>query len=135
MRVYVGKVAVIVGTDCGLCVFSQESKTASNRAKEKAAAAERMQRRIQLTRGEYQPIANRAACLYFIVTSLVKIDSMYQFSLDWFVALFQSTILKCTSPKRAVSLRVRELTQSFTYAVFQSVSRALFSKVTRVRLC
>ena len=90
-----------------------------------------MQRRIQVTRSEYQPIANRAACLYFTVASLAKVDGMYQFSLDWFVALFQSSIAKCTAPKRAIAMRVRDLVLSFSTAVYTTVSRALFSKVPR----
>lgn len=95
-----------------------------------------MQRRIQLTRNDYQPIAARAACLYFTVASLAQVDSMYQFSLDWFVALFQQSIMKCTAPKRAIGLRVRELVNTFSLALYQHVSRALFSQVSlHCRVC
>ena len=112
-----------------MCFLAQESKLASNRAKEKAAAAERMQRRLQSTRGEYHPIAKRTSCLYFTVASLAHVDPMYHFSLDWFVAAFRTCVHRCTAPKRAIGIRVRELVQSFTAALYASVSRALFSKV------
>lgn len=93
-----------------------------------------MQRRIQTTRGEYQPIAKRASCLYFTVASLALVDPMYHFSLDWFVDLFTDAVHKCTAPKRAIGIRVRELVAAFTSALYASVSRALFSKVSRISI-
>ncbi len=40
------------------------------------------------SREVYQPVAFRAATLYFAVSDLVKVNPMYRFSLDWFIQMF-----------------------------------------------
>ncbi len=105
-----------------------ESKAVSNRAKDKIAAAERLQKRLQTTRGEFTTIATRAASLYFCVASLSAVDPMYQFSLEWFTRLFQQALGSVGVPKRTPA-RVKELISTFTYLLYSQVSRALFSRV------
>jgi dynein heavy chain len=106
----------------------QDSKAVSNRAKEKMIAAERLQRRLYTTRSEYNGIANRVSALYFCVSAMVHVDSMYQFSLDWFVRLFQQSLAVVTTPKRTPA-RIKDIINTFTYMLYTQVTRALFSKV------
>lgn len=36
----------------------------------------------------YQPVANRGAILYIIISELSNLESMYQFSLEYFSRIF-----------------------------------------------
>ena len=56
------------------------------------ASSEETQKDIDETRMLYVPVANRAQILYFCVADLANIDPMYQYSLEWFITIFISTI-------------------------------------------
>lgn len=43
---------------------------------------------IDAARGAYQPVATHASVLFFCVSDLAVVESMYQFSLEWFIALY-----------------------------------------------
>ena len=47
---------------------------------------------IEKARGAYAPVAYRATILFFIVQDLSKINHMYQFSLEWFKAIFKKSL-------------------------------------------
>lgn len=47
---------------------------------------------IDFTRSLYMPVANRAQILFFCIADLQRIDIMYQFSLEWFVVIFNNSI-------------------------------------------
>jgi len=38
---------------------------------------------------QYRPIAVRGAILYFVIADLALVDSMYQFSLNYFLRIFR----------------------------------------------
>jgi hypothetical protein len=61
--------------------------------------AERTEREIDFARQQYRPVAVRSALLFFTIADLSKIDSMYQYSLAWFTALFQRA-MSATPPVR-----------------------------------
>jgi dynein heavy chain, axonemal len=47
---------------------------------------------IDRTRDKFKPVAYRASVLFFAIIDLANIDPMYQYSLQWFSALFGSGI-------------------------------------------
>ena len=47
---------------------------------------------IEETRNRYQVIADRGALLYFVIQDLSNIDPMYQYSLTYFINLFNNII-------------------------------------------
>jgi len=49
-------------------------------------------KKIDDTRETYRGCGKQAAILYFVLNDLNKIDPMYQFSLDWYKALFMRSI-------------------------------------------
>lgn len=51
-------------------------------------AAEITQIDIDNTRAQYIPVANRGQILFFCLSDLSNVDPMYQYSLEWFVAIF-----------------------------------------------
>ena len=42
----------------------------------------------------YKPVARHAAVLFFCISELANIEPMYQYSLAWFVNLFEDAIKK-----------------------------------------
>lgn len=46
--------------------------------------AEETEQSIGIERERYLPVAKRGSCLYFVVAQLSEIDTMYQFSLNYF---------------------------------------------------
>jgi len=54
--------------------------------------AELTQTNIDLTRSLYMPVANRAQILFCCIVDLQHIDIMYQYSLEWFIVIFNNSI-------------------------------------------
>ena len=52
----------------------------------------------------YKPVARHVAVLFFNISELANIEPMYQYSLVWFVNLFEDAIKKVTSPPGQSSL-------------------------------
>ncbi len=58
----------------------------------KVADAEATELEIDITRSKYIPVATRTQLLFFCTTDMSSIDPMYQYSLEWFIAIFLSSI-------------------------------------------
>mmetsp|Transcript_23863 Transcript_23863/g.43710 ORF Transcript_23863/g.43710 Transcript_23863/m.43710 type:complete len:2143 (+) Transcript_23863:3-6431(+) len=82
---------------------------------------------IQEVRQVYKGHALRCAALYFIVGDLCIVDPMYQFSLDWFIKMFNVSIDRAEE-KESKEERFTELFRSFVSLLFIMVSRSLFEK-------
>ena len=103
--------------------------TARNAALEAQAQANRT------ARDHYGPVARRAALLFFSVANLERLDRMYSFSLDWFIALFRKAIAAApVAPKerrfhqRFVSkdARILAIIEVLTEHVYDAAASALF---------
>jgi dynein heavy chain len=82
---------------------------------------------IAEVRQVYKDLALRCAALYFIVGDLCNVDPMYQFSLDWFIKMFNLAIDRAED-KESREERFAELFRSFIQLLFIMVSRSLFEK-------
>jgi dynein heavy chain len=82
---------------------------------------------IAEVRQVYKDLALRCAALYFIVGDLCIVDPMYQFSLDWFIKMFNLAIDRAED-KESKDERFAELFRSFIQLLFIMVSRSLFEK-------
>ena len=68
------------------------SKSTSNQVKDRVAASEKTQRKLQTMREAYQDVAVRGGCLYFCLADLAIVEPMYQFSLEWFNTIFRNAL-------------------------------------------
>merc|ERR1711988_1589884 len=105
----------------------EESKKTSNIIAEHLAEAEVTNEQISTARKGYTSVATRGSILYFVVADMSRINDMYQFSLDFFKALFRLQI-EMAEKSNDVVTRCNTLIKNITEAVYASVCRGLFEK-------
>jgi len=81
----------ILGDEAAIEVLSQASLLSVEVAKKKENAA-KTEAEIETAREEYRPVALRTSGLFFCIQDLAFIDPMYQYSLPFFVNLFDMAI-------------------------------------------
>ena len=103
------------------------SKVLSNEISEKQQIADETEVKIDIARNGYKPTAYRTSLLYFCIAMLSEIDPMYQYSLDWFVALFIRAIAD-SEASSDLTTRMNNLDAYFQYFLYRNVCRSLFEK-------
>jgi dynein heavy chain, axonemal len=102
------------------------SKIASQKIEEQVQQQERTSNQIQETRAQYRPLALRSAALFFVISDLSTVDPMYQYSLDWFIMIFNMSIVQ--APKQPTQAeRMKALADSCIRLLFVMVCRSLFA--------
>lgn len=82
---------------------------------------------IETARAEYIPCAVRSAVLFMALNDLNRVDPMYQFSLDSYVHLFSQSLEK-SAKNYVLELRIKNINEYHTYAVYRNVCSALFAR-------
>jgi dynein heavy chain len=106
-----------------------QSKKTSVVIEAKVAEAAKAQVVIAETRKGYAPVAKHASILFFCIADLSVIDPMYQYSLDWFIAQFQTAIDNAEKadptliPQTRLQQRMKFLNECFTYTLYLSICR------------
>ena len=70
------------------------SKTLSVEIDAKQKIATETEIEIDQTRNGYRPVAVHSSILFFCITDLANIEPMYQYSLTWFINLYNQ-VKKC----------------------------------------
>ncbi|CAG9772694.1 unnamed protein product [Ceutorhynchus assimilis] len=113
--------------DLDFIITLEASKVKSEDIKNKVEAAEITQIDIDHTRALYIPVANRSQILFFCLADLSNVDPMYQYSLEWFINIFISTMAE-SEKSDDITIRVQTINDNFTFNLFSNVCRSLFEK-------
>ena len=104
-----------------------DSKITSGVIKGRVAEAEVTEREINTTREKYTPAATRGSIIYFTIADLANIGSMYQFSLEYFNALFLLCI-QSSEKDPDIENRLKNIRDYASLAIYNNVSRGLFGE-------
>jgi dynein heavy chain len=85
------------------------------------------EKEIDEIREKYRDSAYYASYLYFLVSEMITIDPMYQYSLQWFENLFQMTLEK-SQPNSDIPTRLTNIKQYFVQAIYEGVCVSLYSQ-------
>ena len=107
-----------------------DAKQTSTQVAERLVESEKTEKEITEKREVYRNVATRGSILYFVILELPGIDSMYQYSLEFFKRIFKS-VLDTAVPSASKDIEIDKkcaiFIEKLTYAVFANVSRGLFA--------
>ena len=104
-----------------------DSKRLSNTIELKQKQSVVTETNINEARKVYIPIANRSTVLFFVTRDLATIEPMYQYSLQWFVNIFNTSIEDSEQSSNVIE-RLYALNNYMTYAIYCKVCASLLEK-------
>lgn len=111
--------------DDSLVITLEQSKRTGDECKVRTAVAEKAMLEIDEVSRILRPVATRASILYFVIADLGRIDPMYQYSLEYFVSLFQLR-LRESEKHDDVMKRINILLDDITRFMYLNICRGLF---------
>lgn len=81
---------------------------------------------IEQARSLYKVVADRGCSLFFIIASLSGIDSMYQYSLNYFTKLFKQIIIN-SEKSEDIQTRIKIMISCITELIYLNICRGLFN--------
>ena len=105
------------------------SKITSVNVTERMVDAEQVVQTITTVREEYRVVAQRASILFFTIADMSRVDTMYSYSLMYFVSLYRQRIQE-TDRCEGQELRARldVLLSDLNASVYTNMCRGLFEK-------
>ena len=108
-----------------LIITLDASKVTSGEINDRMASAVIVQKEIEETRSHYISISVRGSILYFVISDMANINSMYQNSLQFVKVLFNKAI-DSTPKSDDLDVRLKSLSETITKAIYSNISRGLF---------
>ncbi|XP_077456872.1 dynein axonemal heavy chain 10-like [Stigmatopora argus] len=113
--------------DIELFYTLEETKSKSSEVSENLKLAVKTSVEIDVLRNGYRPAAKRGAILFFALTEMALVNSMYQYSLTSFLEVFDFSLCN-SSPNSGLPQRLNNIIDSLTYNIYNYVCTGLFEK-------
>ena len=104
-----------------------DSKVVSTMIGERLIESEKTEAEINEIRNRYRPVATRGSIIYFVISDLPLIDPMYQYSLSYFIRLYNLCI-DLAEKSDILERRLEILMKYMTELIYSNVSRGLFER-------
>lgn len=116
--------------DRELKVTLDESKVQSVQIEQTLKEMENTMKQIELIRDQFVPVATRVSRLFFVLTDLINVDPMYQYSLEFFRLIYENAIRSVEGifEKAQKNDRKAYFISEFTWRLYKNVCRSLFEK-------
>ncbi|XP_069475795.1 dynein axonemal heavy chain 10 [Ambystoma mexicanum] len=105
----------------------EETKSKATEVSEKLKLAESTAVDIDRLRDGYRPAAKRGGILFFVLSEMALVNSMYQYSLSSFLAVFDFSLRK-SMPDAVLPKRLRNIMDTLTFNVYNYGCTGLFEK-------
>jgi len=105
----------------------EDSKVTSKQITQRLKEAETTNAKITKLRNQYRPVATRGSLIYFVIADMANIDPMYQYSLEYFLKLFDIS-LRNSEKNEDIEIRLRNVERYLTEFSYANICRGLFSK-------
>ncbi|CAJ1068269.1 LOW QUALITY PROTEIN: dynein heavy chain 10%2C axonemal [Xyrichtys novacula] len=105
----------------------EETKSKSSEVFEKLKLAEKTSMDIDKLRDGYRPAAERGAILFFVLTEMALVNSMYQYSLASYLEVFDFSLRK-SLPDSVLPRRLENIMNTLTYSVYNYGCTGLFER-------
>ncbi|XP_068610937.1 dynein axonemal heavy chain 10 [Brachionichthys hirsutus] len=105
----------------------EETQSKKKEVSEKLKLAERTSQEIDALRECYRPAAKLGAILFFVLTDLAQVNTMYQFSLSSYLEVFDFSLRK-SLPDPDLNQRLRNIMDTLKYSVYNYGCTGLFEK-------
>uniref|UniRef100_A0A8C6Y8I9 Dynein axonemal heavy chain 10 n=1 Tax=Naja naja TaxID=35670 RepID=A0A8C6Y8I9_NAJNA len=105
----------------------EETKAKANEVSEKLKLAEKTAVDIDKLRDGYRPAAKRGAILFFVLSEMALVNTMYQYSLSAFLDVFGLSLRK-SMPDTILAKRLRNIMDTLTFNIYNYGCTGLFEK-------
>uniref|UniRef100_A0A8C5JYE8 Dynein, axonemal, heavy chain 10 n=1 Tax=Jaculus jaculus TaxID=51337 RepID=A0A8C5JYE8_JACJA len=105
----------------------EETKSKAMEVSEKLKLAEKTALDIDRLRDGYRPAARRGAILFFVLSEMALVNSMYQYSLNAFLDVFALS-LKKSLPDSILMKRLRNIMDTLTFNIYNYGCTGLFER-------
>lgn len=103
----------------------EKTKLKASEVFEKLKLAEKTSKDIDKLRDGYRPAAKRGAILFFVLTEMAVVNSMYQYSLASYLEVFDFSLRKSV-PDPSLPNRLKNIMNTLTYSVYNYGCTGLF---------
>jgi dynein heavy chain 2 len=104
-----------------------ETKAKSTTISQSLSESMKLQKSLDQERDAYLPVAETASRMFFVITDLAKLNTMYRFSLASFLRLFHRA-LDVKQEAGTADFRIKMLATTLQTIVYEYVCRSLFKE-------
>ncbi|XJO78526.1 hypothetical protein BDV3_002952 [Batrachochytrium dendrobatidis] len=104
-----------------------ETKEKSNIIAKSLKESQKLQESLDSERDKFAPVSTFGSSLFFVISDMQKINTMYRFSLSSFLRIFEKALKsETTTAQDQTELRIKLLMTTMERLTFEYISRSIF---------